>query len=69
MTYHLIMVVELHHDIWGALDNVLRVSINLHITENQSLVPGWVQCRSQLLSRLTDVQEGDMCIRICEVEK
>lgn len=42
-SYHLVMVVKLQHNIRGLLKNVLRVSINLHIIENQSLVPGWVQ--------------------------
>lgn len=60
------MVVELHHDIRGVVRNVLGVTINLHITEDQSLVPGWVQRCSQLLCCLTDMQEGDVCIRICE---
>lgn len=42
-TYHLVMVIELQYNIRGPLSNELRVSKNLHVIENQSLVPGWVQ--------------------------
>lgn len=65
-TYHLVVVVELHHNIRGALRNILGVSINLHVTEDQSLVPGRVQCCPQLLCCLAKMQEGDVCIRIYE---
>lgn len=65
-THHLVIVVELQDNIRGLLSDVLGVSINLHIVENQSLVPGWVQCGLQLLCSLTEMQEGDVCIRICE---
>ncbi len=65
-TYHLVVVVELQYNIRGVLSNVVGISVNLHITENQSLVPRWVQCRSQLLRCLTEMQEGDVCVWICE---
>lgn len=42
-SYHLVVVVELQYDIWGLLSDALRVSINLNIVENHSLVPGWIQ--------------------------
>lgn len=62
--YHLVIVVELYNDIWRTAGYVLRVSVNLYIIENQSLVPGRVQRRSELLRCLAKVQEGDVCIRI-----
>lgn len=68
-TYHLVIVIELHYNIRGAFSNALGISINFHIIENQSLVPGWVQCRLQLLCCLTNMQEGDVRIRICEGKK
>lgn len=64
-THHLVVVVELQHYIRRKVSYVLGVSINLHIIEHQSLVPGWVQCGSQLLRGLTDMQEGDVRIRVC----
>lgn len=65
-TYHLVVVIELHYNIRGPLSNLLGVSINLHVTENQCLIPSGVQCCWQLLCCLTYMQEGDVCIRICE---
>lgn len=65
-THHLVMVIEFHHDIRRMLSDVLRVSVNLHVVEDQGLVPGRVQCRLQLLCCLTDVEEGDVCIRVCD---
>ncbi len=65
-TYHLVIVIELHNNIRGAVSNVLGVSINLHIIENQSLVPGWVQRCSQLFCCLANMQEGNVCIWIYE---
>lgn len=62
------MIVELQYNIGGPLSNLLRVSKYLHVIENQSLVPGWVQCCSKLLGCLAEVQEGDVSIRICELE-
>lgn len=64
--YHLVIVEELQYNIRGALSNNLWVSMNLHIIENQSLVPGRVQRCSQLLCCLTNMQEGHVCIWICE---
>lgn len=46
LLYHLVVVVQLQHNIRGALENVLGVSINLNLIENKRLVPGWVQCCS-----------------------
>lgn len=43
LLYHLVMVVYLQHNIRGALENILGVSINLNLIENKGLVPGWVQ--------------------------
>lgn len=68
-TYHLVTVVELQHNIRGAVSNTLGLSVNLNVIENQSLVPGWVQCCPQLLCCLANMQEGDVSIWICEGEK
>lgn len=62
------MIVELQYNIGGPLSNLLRVSKYLHVIENQSLVPRRVQCCSKLLGRLAEVQEGDVSVRICELE-
>lgn len=62
------MIVELQYNVGGPLGNLLRVSKYLHVIENQSLVPRWVQCCSELLGCLAEVQEGDVSIRICESE-
>lgn len=69
ITHHLVMVVELQYNIRGPLSNLLGVAVNLHVIENQSLVPGWIQRCSQLFSCLANMKEGDMCIWICEIEK
>lgn len=63
------MVVELQHNLGCPLSNEPRVSKNLHVVEDEGLVPGWVQRRPQLLRRLAEVQEGDVSVRICEWEK
>lgn len=62
------MIVELQYNIRGLLNNLLRVSKYLHVIENQSLVPRWVQCGSKLLGCLAEVQEGDVSVRICRLE-
>lgn len=63
------MVIELQHHIRRPLCDEPRVSKNLHIVEDEGLVPGGVQSRPQLLRRLAEVQEGNVCVRICEKEK
>jgi len=67
--YHLVIVVELQNNFRGALSNVLGVSENLDVIEDQSLIPGRVQCCPQLLCSLTNMQEGDVCIWICKEEE
>lgn len=62
------MIVELQYNIGGPLSNLLRVSKYLHVIENESLVPRWVQRCSELLGCLAEVQEGDVSVRICELE-
>lgn len=63
------MVVKLQHHIRRPLGNEPRVSEDLHIVEDEGLVPGWVQRRPQLFRRLAEVQEGNVSVRICEWEK
>lgn len=67
--YHLVSIVELQHHIGGMLRNVLRLSVNLHIIEDQSLVPGWIQSCFELFCCLTEMQEGHVCIWIYDIKK
>lgn len=60
------MVVELQHHIGRPLSNEPRVPKDLHIVEDEGLVPGWVQRCPQLLCCLAEVQEGNVGVRICE---
>ena len=64
-THHLVIVVELQHNVWGVSGQTLRVPVDLQVVEDQGLVPGGVQRGLQLLCGLTQVQEGHVCKRIC----
>lgn len=63
--YHLVFIVELQHHVRRTVSDLLRIPVNLHTVENQSLVPGWVQRCFEFLCRLTDVQERHVCVGIC----
>lgn len=63
------MVVELQHHFGRPLGNEPRISKDLHVVEDEGLVPGWIQRRPQLLRRLAEVQEGNVGVRICEWKK
>ena len=58
LTHHLVAVVQLHHHVGGVAGDGLGVSVDLHVLENQRLVPGGVQGGPHHLGGLADVQEG-----------